>query len=47
MSSVLPITQATAVLTIFLSALLLKETKDLPKKIIALALCVIGIYFLR
>lgn len=47
MSSVLPITQATAVLTIFLSALLLKETKDLPKKLIALALCVIGIYFLR
>ena len=47
MSSVLPITQATAVLTIFLSALLLKETKDLPKKIIALALCVLGIYFLK
>lgn len=47
MSSVLPITQTTAVLTIFLSALLLKETKDLPKKIIALGLCILGIYFLR
>jgi len=47
MSSVLPITQATAVLTIFLSALFLRETKDLPKKMIALALCVLGIYFLQ
>ncbi len=47
MSSVLPITQSTAVLTIFLSALFLKERKDLPKKIIALALCVLGIYFLK
>ena len=47
MSSVLPITQSTAVLTIILSALFLRETKDLPKKMIALALCILGIYFLQ
>lgn len=47
MSSVLPITQTTTVLTIFLSAFFLKERKDLPKKIIALALCALGIYFLK
>ncbi len=47
MSSIIPITQTTAILTIFLSALLLKETKDIPKKIIALGLCVLGIYFLK
>ena len=47
MASVVPITQSAAIITIFLSALLLKETKDLPKKIIALILCILGIYFLR
>ncbi|KPJ55785.1 hypothetical protein AMJ49_06380 [Parcubacteria bacterium DG_74_2] len=47
MASVIPITQSSAIITIFLSALLLKETKDLPKKIIALILCIIGISFLK
>lgn len=47
MAAVISITQSAAILTIFLSALLLKETKDLPKKIIALALCILGINFLR
>ncbi len=47
MAVVIPITQSAAILTIFLSALLLKETKDLPKKIIALVLCIFGIYFLK
>ena len=47
MASVVPITQSSAIITIFLSALLLKETKDLPKKIIALMLCILGIFFLK
>lgn len=47
MATVIPITQSSAILTIFLSALLLKETKSLPKKIIALALCILGINFLK
>lgn len=47
MASVAPITQSTAIVTIFLSALLLKETKDLPKKIIALILCILGISLLK
>ena len=47
MASVIPITQSTTIVTIFLSALLLKETKDLPKKIIALILCILGISLLK
>ncbi len=47
MAAIAPITQSVAVFTIFLSALFLKETRDLPKKIVALALCILGMSFLK
>lgn len=47
MAAIIPITQSSAVITIFLSIFMLGETKDLPKKIIAITLSIIGIRFLK
>jgi len=47
MAAVIPITQSAGVIIIFLSVLLLRETKDLWKKILAMALSILGISFLK